>query len=136
MLGLVDMLWPDHVFLSIYENDVVRAGEMALSLLPSRIRSAQKLVLDQHVDFAWFPTVSMPEGSLRVKRLACLSEMRNRALRPLDDSPRRFDKVLSMNDVAFRPPEGAQLLFTTNADMEGGGLAISQRVPSTFGIRC
>jgi len=66
----------------------------------------------------------MPDGSQRVKRLACLAEMRNRALRPLDTFDPDLelvpsDKILFLNGIAFRPIDAAQLLFSTNTGNDG-----------------
>lgn len=59
--------------------------------------------------------------------MAFLAEVRNRALRPLDQSTTvnitspdvRFDRVLHLNDVIFHPIEAAQLLFSTNMQADG-----------------
>lgn len=57
--------------------------------------------------------------------MSYLAEMRNRALSPLDkqepDDTATYDKVLFLNDIAFRPIDAAHLLFSTNADVSPHG---------------
>lgn len=124
LLELIDLIGNDNVFLSIYENDSGTKGEQALIGLQKRLRCRSKVVNDAHVPMSEFPTLKMPDGTDRTKRLAYLSEMRNRALRPLDTFDQelgiqKYDKVLFLNDVSFHPVEAAQLLFSTNADASG-----------------
>lgn len=69
--------------------------------------------------------MTIPSGEQRLKRIAYLAEVRNRALRPLDDpaSPAysvHFDKLLFLDDIAFDPIDAANLLFSTNMDEESG----------------
>ncbi|KAI1857214.1 hypothetical protein JX265_005731 [Neoarthrinium moseri] len=120
LLELVHLIGPNNVYLSIYENDSGAEGEGALESLKDRLSCRHRIVSDPHVSTDGFPTVTMPNGNERVKRLAYLSEMRNRALRPLDlfDETewgvKEFDKILFLNDVAFQPLDAANLLFSTN----------------------
>jgi hypothetical protein len=65
------------------------------------------------------PHVTLPSGESRVKRIAFLAETRNRALRPLEQANITFDRLLFINDVLFDPVEAAQLLFSTNVDVNG-----------------
>ena len=52
--------------------------------------------------------------------MAFLSEVRNRALLPLELYPSvKFDKLLFVNDVIFNPIDAAQLLFSTNINESG-----------------
>ena len=72
-----------------------------------------------------------------MKRIAYLSEVRNRALRPLDPdydpshplsaaedgfrhAPGTYDRILFLNDVYFSPLAALQLLFSTNLDPAAG----------------
>ncbi|KAK6858268.1 hypothetical protein PG995_005967 [Apiospora arundinis] len=125
LLELVRMIGEDNVFVSIYENDSGEAGEKALGWLKSQLKCRHKVVYDPHVALSDFPTVRMPDGTDRTKRLAYLSEMRNRPLRPLDQVDEQdgvvteYDKILFLNDVAFHPVEAAQLLFSTNIGPDG-----------------
>ncbi|KAL7622132.1 hypothetical protein AAE478_007634 [Parahypoxylon ruwenzoriense] len=124
LLELIYLIGSDNVFLSIYENDSGSEGAAALENLRRQLRCQHSIVNDPHVSLAGFPTVTLPDNTTRVKRLAYLSEMRNRALRPLDqfDSSRGtilYDKILFLNDIAFRPMEAAHLLFSTNIDSDG-----------------
>lgn len=93
-------------------------GQTALETLKSKIPCRHHVVSDSHVSLASFPTVTLPDGTTRVKRVAYLAELRNRALKPLDNLSDidgiNFDKVLFMNDVTYRPLDAAHLLFDTN----------------------
>ncbi|KAK8029737.1 hypothetical protein PG993_011028 [Apiospora rasikravindrae] len=128
LLELVQLIGEDNVFVSIYENDSGEAGEKALNWLKSQLRCRHKVVYDPHVSLSDFPTIRMPDGTDRIKRLAYLSEMRNRPLRPLDQLNTKdadsggvveYDKILFLNDVAFHPIDAAQLLFSTNVGPDG-----------------
>ncbi|GLA10587.1 hypothetical protein AnigIFM62618_000184 [Aspergillus niger] len=114
LLDLIDMIGPDRVFLSIYENDSDASGEQALWALSDRVPCNKSIVYDKHFDFDGFPTVTLPDGSSHVRRVAFLAEVRNRALRPLDDLNHRFDRLLFLNDVYFDPLDALQLLFSTH----------------------
>ncbi|EON97227.1 putative glycosyltransferase family 69 protein [Phaeoacremonium minimum UCRPA7] len=118
------MIGPSNVFLSIYENDSGPEGIAALEDFKKKVPCKHEIVSDAHVSLQGFPRVTMPDGSQRTKRLAYLSEMRNRALRPLDRFTTKagsveFDKIMFLNDVAFRPVDAAHLLFNTDIDRDG-----------------
>lgn len=124
LLELIYLLGDRNVFLSIYENDSGLEGAVALDNLKRKVTCQNSIVNEPHVSLADFPNVTLPDETTRVKRLAYLSEMRNRALRPLDRfDPRtgtvQYDKILFLNDVAFHPMEAAHLLFSTNIDEDG-----------------
>jgi hypothetical protein len=61
----------------------------------------------------------LPTGEERLKRIAFLAEVRNRALAPIDKDGVQFDKILFLNDVIFNPIDAIQLLFATNIDSNG-----------------
>jgi hypothetical protein len=65
------------------------------------------------------PRITLPTGETRIKRIAFLAEVRNRALAPLESSAVKFDRILYVNDVYFDPIEAAQLLLSTNVDDNG-----------------
>ncbi|RAL05095.1 uncharacterized protein BO80DRAFT_452026 [Aspergillus ibericus CBS 121593] len=120
VVRLIELLGPDNVFLSIYENDSGPEGENALRELAERVTCRKAIVFEEHLDLAGLPTVAVPGGSRRIKRIEYLAEVRNRALRPLDDHPEvRYDRLLYLNDVAFHPLDALQLLFSTNAAEDG-----------------
>ncbi|KAL4896257.1 cryptococcal mannosyltransferase 1-domain-containing protein [Aspergillus ambiguus] len=119
VLQLIDLLGEENVFLSIYENDSGAAGESALRGLEDRIPCNSSIVFEEQFDLGRLPRVTIPGGSERIKRVQYLAEVRNRALRPLDQSDLRFDKLLFLNDVVFDPVDAVQLLFSTNADDHG-----------------
>ncbi|KAK2811129.1 hypothetical protein FQN50_002465 [Emmonsiellopsis sp. PD_5] len=120
VLQLIDLLGKDNVFLSIYENDSGAEGEAALKEFEAKVESKKSIVYETHLDLKDVPHITLADGSQRTKRIAYLAEVRNRALRPLDDKrSQRYDKLLYLNDVVFDPIDALQLLFSTNADENG-----------------
>ena len=86
--------------------------------------SGNTSIVAEHIDPNNFPKATLPSGEERLRRIAFLAEVRNRALRPLEDrsssaSQIAFDKLLYLNDVIFNPIEAVQLLFSTNAEATG-----------------
>ncbi|KAI9653631.1 MAG: hypothetical protein M1821_006978 [Bathelium mastoideum] len=123
LLKLIDLLGPEHVFLSLYENDPTPSAAASLDVFQQRVQ-CNASVKAEHVDIKELPKVTLPSGEERVRRIAFLAEVRNRALLPLDDraspaSQITFDKLLYLNDVIFDPTDAAQLLFSTNAEATG-----------------
>ena len=114
ILELVELLGPDNVFLSIYENDAGPVGQAALQELDEKLAFPHLLEFEEHLPADVLPSIIMPEGTPRVKRIAYLAEVRNRALRPLERSEVRYDKLLYLNDVVFNPVDVLHLLFSTN----------------------
>ncbi|KAG8531571.1 uncharacterized protein KY384_003201 [Bacidia gigantensis] len=105
----------------IYENE---SGEDALSAqktFENEVQCRKSIVWDRNFTMQDVPHVSLPDGSKRIKRIAFLAEVRNRALLPLakEMSSVQYDKILYLNDVLFRPVDAAQLLFSTNHDKTG-----------------
>ncbi|EME84963.1 glycosyltransferase family 69 protein [Pseudocercospora fijiensis CIRAD86] len=124
VLRLIKILGPENVFLSIYENDPDPGALAALDTFRTNI-TCQSAIVTERLDLAEFPHVSTPDGSQRLKRMQFLADVRNRALRPLEDekSPAyntRFDKLLYLNDVVFDPIDAANLLLNTNVDESTG----------------
>ncbi|PYH94133.1 hypothetical protein BO71DRAFT_399190 [Aspergillus ellipticus CBS 707.79] len=119
VLQLIHLLGEDNVYLSIYENDSGPEGENALRELSDRVTCQKSIVFEEHLDLGSLRTFVVPGGSQRIKRIEYLAEVRNRALRPLDEQPERYDKLLYLNDVAFDPMEALHLLFSTNAAETG-----------------
>ncbi|MCJ1447856.1 MAG: hypothetical protein MMC23_008368 [Stictis urceolatum] len=119
LLDVIDLLGPENTFLSIYENGSGEAGAKALRELEAKVPCEKDMVFED-VDKNSFPKITLPDGQERVKRLVYLSDIRNRALRPLDkDTGVKYDKILFLNDVFFHPIEATQLLFSTNQRPDG-----------------
>ncbi|MCJ1479290.1 hypothetical protein MMC13_007975 [Lambiella insularis] len=95
------------------------------------------IVTGDHLPLAEFSTVTVPfSDEKRVKRIAYLAEVRNRAMRPLDSPSKAldpfasksdlqrtsviYDRILFLNDVYFNPVAALQLLFSTNLDPNTG----------------
>ncbi|KAF2085234.1 glycosyltransferase family 69 protein [Saccharata proteae CBS 121410] len=119
LLDLVDILGPDNVHLSVYENDPDPISRMALETFEKKVHCNSSIVAE-HLPLDEVRRVALPNGEKRIKRIAYLAEVRNRALRPLETSEVRFDKILFINDVYFNPADAAQLLFSTNVDEDTG----------------
>ncbi|KAJ5226198.1 hypothetical protein N7468_007423 [Penicillium chermesinum] len=120
LLHLIDMLGEKNVFVSIYENDSGEEGERALRELERLIGSPKAIVFEEHMDLGTLPTVTIPGGEKRIKRIEYLARARNNALKPLEADPKtRYDKLLYLNDVLFDPIDALQLLFSTNANEDG-----------------
>ncbi|OAA67387.1 Mannosyltransferase 1, CMT1 [Cordyceps fumosorosea ARSEF 2679] len=122
LLDLVHIIGPENAFVSIYENNNAPAGTAALINFRRRLLCKSELAHEQQLDLSKFPNITMPDGSERMKRLSYLTELRNRAMWPLDrfdESVGVFDKVLYLNDVFYRPIDAAHLLFSTNTDDSG-----------------
>ncbi|KAF2734778.1 hypothetical protein EJ04DRAFT_512226 [Polyplosphaeria fusca] len=118
VLDLVDLLGPDNVYLSIYENDPDALTKASLAQLKSKVTCNASVVFED-LDLATIPRTELPSGETRIKRIAFLAEVRNRALAPIDSVDVAFDRLLFINDVNFDPVEAAQLLFSTNVDANG-----------------
>ncbi|KAL3475296.1 cryptococcal mannosyltransferase 1-domain-containing protein [Aspergillus californicus] len=119
VLQLIHLLGKDNVFLSIYENDSGREGEIALNDLAEDVMCNKSIVFEDHLDLHGLRKINTPEGTENIKRITYLAEARNRALQPLDKSVVYFDKLLYLNDVAFNPVDALQLLFSTNINEHG-----------------
>ncbi|KAJ9665811.1 hypothetical protein H2201_004119 [Coniosporium apollinis] len=123
---LVNILGPENVFVSVYENDPDSEAKDALERFGKNLKCNSSIV-SEHISYDELPHITYPSGEKRLKRVAFLAEVRNRALRPLDQSASvnatspcvRFDKILYLNDVIFKPIEAAQLLFSTNMQADG-----------------
>lgn len=120
VLELIDLLGDMNVFLSVYENDSGPDAEAALTKFRAKVRCKNNLLYEEHLSTENMSRVRLPDGSKRIKRIAYLAEVRNRALEPLNEpSDVTYDKVLFMNDVDFNPVDALQLLFSTNVDGKG-----------------
>lgn len=120
VLELIDLLGDTNVFLSIYENDSGPNAEDALKRYEEKVRCNSNLLYEEHLSTDNMSRVTLPDGSKRIKRIAYLAGVRNRALEPLNEpSNVTYDKVLFLNDVLFNPVDAIQLLFSTNVDRNG-----------------
>lgn len=120
VLDLVSILGEKNVFLSIYENDSGPEAHAALDAFKPKLRCPNSLVFEEHISLDDIPHITLPNGSKGIKRIAYLAEVRNRALRPLDEpSAVTYDRLLYLNDVVFDPVDAVQLLFSTHANDQG-----------------
>ncbi|OCK76269.1 glycosyltransferase family 69 protein [Lepidopterella palustris CBS 459.81] len=132
---LVEILGRENVFVSIYENDGGDGPRDALLELREKLPCNASVVAGDHIALTNFPSLTLPGGQQRTKRITYLAEVRNRALLPLHSGPAvdawasehptftrattTFDRVLFLNDVFYNPTEAAQLLFATNSARTG-----------------
>ncbi|KIW07246.1 uncharacterized protein PV09_02102 [Verruconis gallopava] len=118
--ALVELLGEDNVFLSIYENDSGPGTKAALRDLAAKVKCRTSIVSD-HIDIDAFPKVQVLPNEQRVKRIAYLAHVRNKAIEPLtrNATGMLFDKLLFLNDVIFSPKDAADLLFSTNIGPDG-----------------
>lgn len=115
VLALAKELGPENVFVSIQESGSWDDSKGALRLLNhslAEIGVPSKIVLDKttHLDEiskvpdakGWIET---PRGKTELRRIPYLARLRNQVLQPLyeaQNTARRFDKILFLNDVVFR----------------------------------
>jgi hypothetical protein len=113
---LVNMIGKDRVYVSIYGGPT-----SALEALDGKLNCEHSLVSEEEhpLNLKSMPRTSLPTGETKIKRIAYLAEVRNKALEPLDKLSRKFDKVLFINDVYFEPMDAARLLWGTNLNSEG-----------------
>ena len=121
VLDLIELLGEKNVYLSIYENEGGSKARKAMSAFEQKVQSNRSIIWDNDFIMEDVPHVELPDGSRRVKRMAFLAQVRNKALEPLEEAAERtrFDKILYLNDVIFDPVEASQLLFSTNHDDNG-----------------
>jgi hypothetical protein len=117
LLQLVDLIGSDRVYVSIYGGPA-----NSLKRLEARLPCENTVVSEEAdpIDLATIPHIQLPTGESRIKRVAYLAEVRNRALQPLDSLARRYDRVLFLNDVFFEAKDAARLLWGTNVDERTG----------------
>jgi hypothetical protein len=116
LLSLIDLIGQDRVFVSIYGGPTD-----ALKALGARI-PCKKSIVSEELDPISLDSIQhtkLPTGESRIKRIAYLAEVRNKALMPLNTRPEKFDRVLFINDVFFEPMDAARLLWSTNQNAEG-----------------
>jgi hypothetical protein len=115
LLDLVDKIGKDRVFVSIYGGP-----SSALKHLESLLECESSIVSETEapISLDTIPRTKLPTGDERIKRIAYLAEVRNRALLPLTSGTvkRKYDRVLFINDVFFSASDAERLLWGTNVD--------------------
>jgi hypothetical protein len=116
LLDLVDLIGKDRVFVSIYggPTEALKAFEAKLPCENSVVSQE-----DDPITLSKIPHTKLPTGESRIKRIAYLAEVRNKALAPLDTLTKKYDRVLFINDVFFAPMDAARLLWGTNLNAAG-----------------
>lgn len=75
--------------------------------------TGEKAIVSEHLPLDSLAQPELAGFQENVRRISYLAEVRNRALRPFHQSTRTFDKILFLNDVVFKAPDAADLLFAT-----------------------
>ncbi|TVY90868.1 hypothetical protein LAWI1_G005177 [Lachnellula willkommii] len=116
LVDLVELIGKDRVFVSIYGGPT-----RALEELADKLECQTSLVSEElsPLDSDTIPRTTLPTGESRIKRIAYLAEVRNKALEPLQILLTKFDKVLFINDVFYSAEDAARLLWGTNVDKSG-----------------
>lgn len=92
----------------------------ALDIRLSRLNVSRTIVAEdtQPIDLNTLPRIEIPsgeyKGQMRVKRIAYLAAVRNKAIEPLNTAETRYTHLLFLNDVVFRSSDALRLLFSTN----------------------
>src|SRR5437762_9860624 len=121
LLGLIDKLGPENVFVSILENGSVDETRALLMELQGNLTQRQvsfsirfeedfrdgvtfqkdglleRLLGDEGTGDNWIKT----DKGWFPRRISYLAELRNMVLEPLKNTSRHYDKVLFINDVIF-----------------------------------
>lgn len=113
LLDLVDLIGKDRVYVSIYGGPTD-----ALERLEDRLPCEKSLVSEkvEPIDLDGMPHTTLHTGESKIKRIAYLAEVRNRALKPLDSLTKKYDRVLFLNDVFFDAKDAVRLLWGTNVN--------------------
>lgn len=119
LLELVESIGKERVFVSIYGGPTA-----ALRQLEAMLECDSAIVSEEEdpLALADIPRTTLPTGEKRVKRIAFLAEVRNKALEPMlkgKGKKRKWDKVLFINDVYFEPQGALRLLWGTNVNERG-----------------
>jgi len=114
VVGLVNALGPDNVFVSVYESGSWDDSKGALRELDnelSKLGVGKKITLDEttHADLIRGPPaeqgwIKMSDGEKRLRRIPYLAGLRNLSLEPLlklAENGTTFDHVLFLGDVVF-----------------------------------
>lgn len=113
VLELVDYFGAGNVYISVYESGSWDDSKEALKVLDNDlerkgVRRTIRLNETTHADEMKQPAtdgwIQTPRGKKELRRIPYLSKLRNLALEPLNylEDGMKFDKVLFLNDVAFK----------------------------------
>lgn len=137
LLDLVVALGRENVFVSVFESGSWDDTKPALAELDERLGQlgvARAVVMEEttHYDEIVRPPpeagtdtndddgwVTTPDGTPTPRRIPFLARVRNRSLAPLAGlvaEGRRFDRIVFLNDVVFRPEDVLTLINTRNGD--------------------
>ena len=119
LLDLIDAIGKERVFVSIYGGPTAALKEFA-----SKLECESSIVSEEEepIPLDKIPHTKLPTGESRIKRIAYLAEVRNKALEPLEQQANKgkiYDRVLFINDIYFTPTDALRLLWGTNVSPSG-----------------
>lgn len=117
LLDLVDLIGKDRVYVSIYGGPTD-----ALKRLEEKLPCEKSIVSEEldPIDLHSIQHTKIHTGESRIRRIAYLAEVRNRALKPLDSLAQTYNRILFLNDVFFSAPDAVRLLWGTNVNKRTG----------------
>ncbi|KAG9246782.1 cryptococcal mannosyltransferase 1-domain-containing protein [Calycina marina] len=118
VLELVEIIGKERVFVSIYggPSEALRAFD---TKLPKEVGRSIVSEATSPIKLTIIPHTTLPSGEERIKRIAFLAEVRNKAIEPLSKAEKPYDKLLFINDVVFDPRDATRLLWGTNVNKNG-----------------
>ncbi|EXJ68693.1 uncharacterized protein A1O5_08487 [Cladophialophora psammophila CBS 110553] len=162
LLDLVGVLGKENIYVSIYESGSLDNTKDVLKMLDDVLEQnniPHQTILDPttHADEinagplddqgnprqGWIQTTSVgTQWGKEMRRIPYLARLRNTSLNPLfrlrDEHGQRFDKILFLNDVVFRPQDVLTLL-ATNQGSFSAACALDFHLPpayyDTFALR-
>jgi Cryptococcal mannosyltransferase 1 len=138
IVELVQTIGVERCFISIYggPTDALKELDERLGELKGKDGKevGRRIVSEEveGVDVQGMERTKLPSGKERVERIAFLAEVRNMALRPLETSKEKWDKVLFINDVYFDVGGALRLLWGSDGvGGEDGGKKETKAVCAT-----
>ncbi|KAE9367434.1 glycosyltransferase family 69 protein [Stipitochalara longipes BDJ] len=123
IVELVQAIGVERTFVSIYGGPTDALAELDERLEGIGLQKGNRRVVSEErvpVDVDAIGKTKLPSGSERVERISFLAEVRNMALRPLESSKGKWDKVLFINDVFFDVDGALRLLWGSDGEGENG----------------
>jgi hypothetical protein len=122
LVELVKEIGVERVFVSVYGGPTAALRKLDQVLGGLGVSRSVVSEEEELLDIKGLARTMLPTGEERVKRIAYLAEVRNKALQPLDSSDygeagrRKWDKVLFINDVFFDVEGALRLLWGTKGE--------------------
>jgi len=78
VLQLIDLLGPDNVYLSVYEDNPDLKTKQSMKQFREKV-NCNSTIIYEDLDLSTLPHTTLPTGEERLKRIAFLADVRNRA---------------------------------------------------------